>query len=429
MFSSFSTIAVPNGLARLWGKGQKAVPEITLESVDIHEVETAQEKRARTLKHLIKLNHVNHAVFFHHRQYHNHLPHFLGSAYLLGASSDHLQKCYDHDSRSLVPWEDSPGEISRHDWRDYLGDARYERAYVDFFEDELVLNGYDWRKVVEKYLFSGKNPIGNCLVAGLGHPLIHLGYAYELSSRDVAMEALSLAACSYNFLHKYLDDDPKYRPGLSTYSTSSPLEILQRVRLDKRLDGLLDEPGAVNAEGLMGKLFEKCEAVLLEHFHAWELSDPRTQFRDSQHAAAAVLVATYDAESRPFDFFLMHVLSTSHAVRILLPLIPAAFHIALVKQWWLLTLTVYISQLRPEIRLEYVTGCELQGKDWRWVDKMAVKGKGAMDVHHVKALRGLKEAAKTWGDDEQFYLKAAVRLADNFTHWGGFGSQVSEIEL
>lgn len=238
------------------------------------------------------------------------------------------------------------------------------------------------------------------------------------------MEALGLAACSYNFLHKYLDV-PNY-VGLSTYSTSSPLEILQQVRLDKRLDGLLDEPGAVNVEGLMGKLFEKCEAVLLEHFNAWKFSDPQKQFMDSQYAAAAVLVATYKAESQPFDFFLMHVLSTSHAVRILLPLMPTEFHITLVKQWWLLTLTVYISQLRPEIRLQYVTDCDLKGKDWSWVDKMAIEGKAAMDVHYVKALRGLKEAAKTWGDDEKFYLKAAVRLADNFSHWGGFGSQSSE---
>lgn len=234
------------------------------------------------------------------------------------------------------------------------------------------------------------------------------------------MEALGLATTCYSFLHKYLDD-PKYtRP--STYSTSSPLEILQRVRADKRLDDLFDGPGTANTQ----PLFEKCEAVVLEHFNAWHFSDPQKQFEDSQHAAAAVLVATYKADVQPFDFFLMHVLSTSHAVRILLPKIPAEFHVTLVKQWWLLTLTVYISQLRPEIRLEYVTDFDLKGKDWGWVDKMAIEGRAAMDPHYVKALRALKEAAKTWGDEEKFYLKAAVRLADNFDHWGGFGSQSQE---
>lgn len=234
------------------------------------------------------------------------------------------------------------------------------------------------------------------------------------------MEALGLATTSYGFLHKYIDDPKCIR--VSTYSTTSPLEILQRVRADKRLDIFSADSEDVNADSIFGKLFEKCEAVILEHFNAWQFADPQKQFEDSQHAAAAVLVATYKAESLPFNFFLMHILSTSHAVRILLPMIPAEFHVTLVKQWWLLTLTVYIYQHRPEIRLKYVTDCDLKGKDWGWVDKMAIEGKAALDVHYVKALRALKEAAKTWGDDEKFYLKAAVRLADNFDHWG-FGSQ------
>lgn len=44
--------------------------------------------------------------------------------------------------------------------------TRYERAYVDFFEDELVLKGYDWKKVVVDYAFSGENPLGKCLISG-----------------------------------------------------------------------------------------------------------------------------------------------------------------------------------------------------------------------------------------------------------------------
>lgn len=41
---------------------------------------------------------------------------------------------------------------------------RYQRAYVDFFEDELVRYGYDWKEVIFEYLFSGKEPIFNSLV-------------------------------------------------------------------------------------------------------------------------------------------------------------------------------------------------------------------------------------------------------------------------
>lgn len=249
----------------------------------------------------------------------------------------------------------------------------------------------------------------------VGHPLIHLGYAYELSSREVAMEALGLAATNWNFLHKYLDDPTFTKP--STYSTTSPLEILQRVRNDKRLDGLFEHQGSSNIQPLL----EHHEAIVLEHFNAWQISDPEKQFKDSQHAAAAVLVATYEAGGNAYDFFLMHTLSTSHAVRILLPLIPDEFHIPLVRQWWLLTLVVYIAQLRPNIDLGYVANYDLKGKDWEWVDRKAIESEWGVDAHYVKALRALKEAAKTWGDEEKFYLKAAARFGIEFGSWFGFG--------
>lgn len=414
MFSSFSSFSNPFSVPRFLGGNPGTA--IDIESVEVHQVETKHEKRARTLKHLLKLNHANHSIVYHNLHFHNHMPHILGSAYLVGGDSDHLNAIYEKEHKELEPWKDSPGEISTYDWRDYLGDRQYQRAYVDFFEDQLVLNGYDWRKVLSEYLFTGKEPLINCVIAGLGHPLIHLGYAFELSSRELAMEALGLAATSYNFLHKYLDDPSYTKP--STYSTSSPIEILQKVAEDKRFDNLFDHQGADNIE----PLFEDHETAVLEHWSAWQLPNPKKQFEDSQYAAVALLVATHEyGSSRSYDFFLVHLLTTSHAVRILLPLIPAKFHVALVRQWWLLTLAVYIAQLRPKIELRNITKYDTQGKDWMWVDKEAVEGKWSLDAHFVKGLRAMKEAAQTWGDSEQYYLKAACRLGGEFDGWAGFG--------
>jgi len=310
---------------------------------------------------------------------------------------------------------------------------RYSRAYVDFFEDQLVLSGYDWKKVLAEYLFTGKAPLINCLISGrmlwlslliviqlkphiVGHPLIHLGYAYEISSREVAMEALGLATTQYNFLHKYLDDAVYTKP--SVYSTSSPIEILQTVSEDKRFDNLFDHQG-----GDMELLFEKHEAAVLEHWNAWHLPNPRQQFEDSQYAAVALLVGTQEPRTtNSYDFFIVHLLATSHAIRILLPLIPAKFHVALVRQWWLLTLAVYIAQLRPKIAVDSITRYDIKSKDWDWVDKQALEGKWSMDAHYVKGLRAIKIAAETWGDGQQYYLKAACRLGTEFAGWGGFGS-------
>ena len=74
----------------------------------------------------------------------------------------------------------------------------------------------------------------------VGHPLIHLGYAYELQSKEIATEALGMASVCYNDLHKYLDESSYTTE--SSYSTTSPLEILHKIHEDKRFDGLFDGP-------------------------------------------------------------------------------------------------------------------------------------------------------------------------------------------
>ncbi|PGH17222.1 hypothetical protein AJ80_04931 [Polytolypa hystricis UAMH7299] len=390
---------------------------INLPSVEIHEVETAPHKAGRTLKHLLKLNHANYSILYHDLAFHNHMPHLLTSGYLLGGDSDHLNKLYEVESKDLEEWVDSPGEIPEEDWREYLGKKEYQRAFVDFFEDELVRYGYDWEKVVGKYLYSGKQPLINSLLEGLGHPLIHLGYAFEISNREVAMEALAMAATGYGDLHKFFDE-PSYVEEVNSitpkYSTTSPLEILNRIHADKRFNGIFKHPGAEN----INILLRDYKPLVIAHWNAWNIIDPKRQFEDSQHAAAAVFTAS---TAKPNDFFLVHLLTSSHAVRILLPFVPARFHVSLVRQWFLLTIAVYIAQLRPEIKPDTIKNHDLKGRNWAWVDEQGVRGKRASSVHYIKALRALKEAANTWGDEDEFYLKAAVKFADQFDGWGGFG--------
>jgi len=396
-----------------------SVQAIDIPSVEIHDVETTPEKRPRTLKHLLKANHVNHSIIYHNLQFDNHMPHILCSAYLLGASVDQLHHIYEEDSKNLEEWHDSPSEITDLDWQDFYGDKRYQRAYVDFFEDKLTYKyNYKWKGVVEEYLLVGEEPLINCLIGGLGHPLIHLGYAYEFNSREIAMEGLALAASQHNFLHKYIDD--KSYTNVSSYSTTSPLDILHKIAADKRIDGLFDKHGAGNIE----PLFERHEALVMEHWNAWTIADPVKQFQESQEAAVALFVSTVQPGTHAYDFFMCHLLTTSHAVRILLPVVPRKYHINLVRQWWLLTIAVYIAQLRPKIDESLIGRPDLGNKGWKYVEDKAVNGPWASDPHFVKALRAMKEAAFTWGDVHEWYLTAAVRFADDFEGWTGFSSFV-----
>lgn len=249
----------------------------------------------------------------------------------------------------------------------------------------------------------------------VGHPLIHFGYALELSSREVGIEALALAATCYNDMHKYIDN-PKYYNWPSSYKSTTSLDILKHVADDSRFNSSkITVADPENAD----VVYAEHEEALLDNWSAWNIKDPVTQFAESQKTATAILVATVGHQ---YDFFFCHILTTSHACRILFPLIPTKFHIPLVRQWLLLTITTYVSQLRPEIKLSIITDYDLKGKDWKWVEQKAIHGKHAADAHYIKAIRAMREAANTWGDDDQFYLKAAAKFADEFSGWGGFGS-------
>ncbi|KAI1752535.1 cell cycle checkpoint protein RAD17 [Xylaria castorea] len=385
---------------------------IDLPPVEVHNVETAPEKRPRTLKHLLRANHVNHSILYHNLQFDNHMPHALSSAYLLGASDTQLHKIYEVEGQGLEPWKPSPAEVTKDDWRTFLGDKPYQRAFVDFFEDALVMrHNYDWKKVVKEYMFGGKEPLVNCLIGGLGHPLIHLGYAYEMDNKEIAMEALALTATQYNFLHKYTDDPSYTTPSLR--KTSNPLELLNKMADDKRVGELFKEPVFDN----FGPLFEDHEDLVLEYWNAWSLDDPKKQFQDSQEAVVSLLVATVPPGTHSYNFFFVHLLTTSHAVRILLPFIPAKFHVNLVRQWWLLTIAVYAVFKCPKIDPDYIKPGDVAGKQWNYAEDKAINGAYATDAHFVKAIRAMKEAARTWGDVHEHYLAAAVRFVDDFHGW------------
>lgn len=243
------------------------------------------------------------------------------------------------------------------------------------------------------------------------------------------MEAVTLTAVQYNYLHKYFDDKKYTTP--PAWRSNSPLEILLRVTQDKRFDALFQRPALSNID----RLFEKHEDLVLEYWNAWDLTDPVEQFEKSQEAAVALLVSTVKPSSHAYSFFIVHLLTTSHAVRILLPRVPAKFHIPLVRSWWLLTLAGYIAHLRPTIDPGNVD-VDLKGRTWTWVEDQALNSAYATDAHYVKggcnigcgvlelsnadssvALRAMKEAARTWGDEHEQYLAAAVTFASNFRGW------------
>jgi hypothetical protein len=43
---------------------------------------------------------------------------------------------------------------------------RYQRAFIDFFEDQLVSKRYNLQELLEEYLLGGKEPLINGMISG-----------------------------------------------------------------------------------------------------------------------------------------------------------------------------------------------------------------------------------------------------------------------
>jgi len=224
-------------------------------------------------------------------------------------------------------------------------------------------------------------------------------------------------------------DTPSYTKP-STYTTTSPLEILHKIHRDQRFDGISNHRGAAS----LAQLFNEHEDLILDHWNAWTIEDPKKQFQEAQEAAIALLVHTVDPGTHAYDFFLLHLVTTSNAIRVLLPFIPKKFHINLLRQWFLLVVTMYVTQSRPKINTD-VSGKPT--KQWNYIDHKTLDSPWCLDSHFIKGdatlspwllsanedvgLRAIKEAAFTWGDVHEWYLAAAIKFADGFGGWTGFG--------
>lgn len=156
---------------------------------------------------------------------------------------------------------------------------------------------------------------------------------------------------------------------------------MNKVREDKRFDGLYD-----HRSGDITKVLEEREEAFLEYWNAWEITEPRDQFQAAQQIGVAFVTGTPAPENTKFDFFFVHVLTSSHAIRILLPLIPAKFHVSLLRQWWLFALAVYIAQLRPQVAVDSAQESNKEDKSWKYVVHKALTGPHSKDAHYVKGI-------------------------------------------
>lgn len=433
----------------------KLLPVITYPIEELH------NERTKTLKQLLNDGHAETAILREPAlKFHTHLPHHLGSAYRLGASSKQLHEAYSAEANELLAHDHQlfyrNDNISRENWTEFIQQKPQAVAYVDFFDREVQESSGRWKEVVQRYLYDTKIPLINGLTGGLGHPFIHLAYAYvesdrrkhspiqhqvlcctldhieldyafenpanfschqyryEFQSAAVATEALGLACTELDSFYTDLINAP---PDNSKYKTNSLGDIVSAIHRDSRFDGLLHQPGFENTFQLMYSQRD----LMLEHWNAWEITDPLQQLEHICDLSVLLAIGTGDAEKQ-YDFFLAHLMTVAHALRVLWHEFPAERRMTILKEYAMFVMYIYAAQLRRPFDMTSITDFELEGRDWQWVATTALAHEAALDAHFFKVVCAPQAFEGAFGKKQDFYLKAAIKFIVEFNGWTGFGA-------
>jgi hypothetical protein len=266
----------------------------------------------------------------------------------------------------------------------FLGDVRFQRAFMTYFSMELTRFGGHARALAISHLFGGDAPLLCGLFSGVGRPLALLADGIELRAAVPVMQALTLAAvdwmepfcdllCLADTDHAPSSSAPPSRSptphGSSAQANLTPEEILSRVGYDGRLSGVMKSgPGFHNIAHIFSNPAARAavaEYVALLGTHRAQHS-PHDCLQPSailQHLAAlsALLLGATHKPGRPaFDLYLARLPACLHGARVVLDSgwvgggegdegdeAGRRNAVLLVRALWLLFLLVYITQLRP----------------------------------------------------------------------------------
>jgi len=192
------------------------------------------------------------------------------------------------------------------------------------------------------------------------------------------MEALTQASCSYSNVHQYVDGASYPLP---FDATTKPLEIIQRIRDDERFHHVIPHPGYD-----YNKLLDECGPQVLQYFNTLILDDSNLAGIYEALVDTAVFIhITCQKRGNPkFDFFLVHLVTTAHALRIVLPLLSLAHAKSLIRSHWVLVVLTYFTQMRPLVKEELIWNYDVLGRSWDDVASAALTGNHNHDSHFVK---------------------------------------------
>lgn len=349
------------------------------------------------------------------------------SAYYLGATPQQLNEVYESQADVLDQWqEDSPDEVTDQDWRQLRGKKEYTSAWKDYITDKVSeVSADDWASVARSYLYEKKDNLFVGLYGGLVHPLIHLGYAVETDSPLIGIEAIAMCGTEYSDFRSTLDAaDVTVK---DSDKTTDPLEIITEIRNDKDLNGKIK----AQRDYTVPKLIEYQQAKIAYYTQRLRVPDTvdKTLVTSFMKAFALLLSTTQIKGDPQYDFFLLHLLTSSHELFeiCLSPLgrkaLPPETHKEALRLQWSQAVAMYINAKRPLVKPELLDEVEIESaaSAWRTIIDKALTGPQRFDSHYVKAIRAFLFAHVYTGDEDLLFTKAAYKFATEFANLDGYG--------
>ncbi|CAF4053703.1 unnamed protein product [Rotaria sordida] len=301
----------------------------------------------------------------------SHMLHVLVAQHQLGASDNRLREIADILGEKLEPahTKDPSHEPITHDtWQTLMGKQIRFIELAEFFDKELDdrFNG-DKKALLVEYLpqlIDGMSAIAT-------HGIIHLGYALRSPSKQSIADALALMVFSYKTLghmnankHQIIEDnESSIDPYVGCNELVQLLKFVQKDAVDLALR-VTEESGGKSLYGY----FSRHMSVLHSHPEMQEKLQTYArrittiervrdnQLMDLSHALSVACLLAYDGTiSEPDNFFLLHGVTSSWALREVLRYLKDEINPTLLRSILyahvLTILAVYIIEDMPDITL------------------------------------------------------------------------------
>ncbi|KAH7028435.1 hypothetical protein B0J12DRAFT_584101 [Macrophomina phaseolina] len=397
--------AVANGVNHL--SLQASPYTVALSAADRGNFDLKDATATKKVSEVLQENLDKHHILFTDAR-HNHVAHQILAIYALGASADDVERIFRREAsyqRPRLPFEDSivRAIADKRKFVDFLDNELRYSSFLVFFQREIEAKGP--KAVLDEHLFANDdkaNALLYRLFAGIMHPVIHLGYAFEFNQPAILAEALAMASVHERDtagLCKYMMAAEKASIGSGKAGSSSLRKILTEARQVKKL----------REAGRKGSQIEKVKNVIPNAFdelvhHASQYTISTEQIEERMVEMLDIMTCTLATipdtpETYKANFFLLHSVNSLVLWPSLLehPWLSTENRTRLLEWQGRYNVLLVLAEDLPRLTPEDLAKCTNEPCSWDKLFRRAIEHR-TDDGHLAKVIRALAYGEQTSKD-------------------------------